>query len=71
MVWINWLIVQIGNCICKLFTGCSIVESLKDNTSLMVGESEGFTFRDKANKGITVSSSRNNNVSFIDFAFDV
>ena len=32
-------------------------------------ELEGFTFTDKANKGIAVSSSRKNNISFIDFAF--
>ncbi|MGN8059226.1 hypothetical protein ACTJKN_23270 [Pedobacter sp. 22163] len=31
-------------------------------------ELEGFTFTDKANKGIAVSSSRKNNVSFMDFA---
>jgi hypothetical protein len=30
-------------------------------------ELEGFTFTDKANKGIAVSSSRKNNVSFMDF----
>lgn len=32
-------------------------------------ELEGFTFTDKAEKGIAVSSSRKNNVSFMDFAF--
>jgi hypothetical protein len=31
-------------------------------------ELEGFTFTDKADKGIAVSSSRKNNVSFMDFA---
>jgi hypothetical protein len=32
-------------------------------------ELEGFTFTDQADKGIAVSSSRKNNVSFMDFAF--
>ncbi|WP_412467508.1 hypothetical protein [Pedobacter sp. KLB.chiD] len=32
-------------------------------------ELEGFTFTDQANSGIAVSSSRKNNVSFMDFAF--
>ncbi|RQO79354.1 hypothetical protein DBR40_03050 [Pedobacter sp. KBW01] len=33
-------------------------------------ELEGFTFTDRAEKGIAVSSSRKNNVSFMDFSWD-